>query len=81
MKQGTQYPAVLFITGDADTRVDPLHARKMAALMQAATASGRPVLLHYDTKAGHSRGKPVGKQIEEQLDTLGFLLHQIGAPL
>ena len=56
VKEGATYPAVLFATGDADTRVDPLHARKMTALLQASTGSGRPVLLHYDTKAGHSAG-------------------------
>jgi prolyl oligopeptidase len=59
VKRGVKYPAVMFVTGDADTRVDPLHARKMAALVQASTASDRPVLLHYDTKAGHSTGLPV----------------------
>src|SRR4029077_18899235 len=53
VKPGTKYPAVLFVSGDSDTRVDPLHARKMCALLQASTASGPdgPVLLHYDTKA------------------------------
>src|SRR6202041_2881465 len=58
VKKGTQYPAVMFMTGDFDTRVDPLHARKMAALMQASTGSNRPILLKYDTKSGHSGGKP-----------------------
>ena len=78
VKPGTKYPAVLFITGDADTRVDPLHARKMAALMQASTASDRPVLLHYDTKGGHSGGKPVSKQIDDLVDELSFLFWQLG---
>lgn len=78
VKQGTKYPAVLFITGDADTRVAPLHARKMAALMQAMTGSDKPVLLHYDTKAGHSGGTPVSKQIEDMTDTLSFLFWQLG---
>jgi prolyl oligopeptidase len=58
VKRGERYPAVLFITGDGDTRVAPLHARKMAALLQASTGSVRPLLLHYDTKAGHSGGLP-----------------------
>ena len=63
VKAGTKYPAVLFITGDSDTRVAPLHARKMAALLQASTASDWPVILHYDTKAGHSGGAtPVSKR-------------------
>lgn len=75
---GTKYPAVLFITGDADTRVDPLHARKMAARLQAATGSDQPVLLHYDTKAGHSGGLPVSKQIDDLTDELSFLFWQLG---
>lgn len=78
VKKGTKYPAVLFITGDADTRVDPLHARKMTALMQASTGSDRPILLHYDTKAGHSGGLPVSKQIEDLTDELSFLFWQLG---
>ena len=78
VKQGVKYPAVLFITGDSDTRVAPLHARKMAALMQAMTGSDKPVLLHYDTKAGHSGGTPVSKQIEDLTDTLSFLFWQLG---
>jgi prolyl oligopeptidase len=74
VKAGTKYPAVLFITGDSDTRVAPLHARKMTALLQASTASDRPVILHYDTKAGHSRGStPIGKQIDDLTDELSFL--------
>ena len=78
VKPGTKYPAVLFITGDSDTRVDPLHARKMTALLQAATGSDRPVLLHYDTKAGHSGGLPVSKQIEDLTDEMSFLFWQLG---
>jgi len=78
VKAGVKYPAVLFITGDGDTRVAPLHARKMAARLQAATASSRPILLSYDTKSGHSGGRPLIKQIEEQTDTLSFLFWQLG---
>ncbi|HYT31878.1 MAG TPA: prolyl oligopeptidase family serine peptidase, partial [Thermoanaerobaculia bacterium] len=83
VRKGTSYPAVLFITGDADTRVAPLHARKMTALLQASTGSDtekRPILLHYDTKAGHSRGfnTPVSKTIEELIDELSFLFAETG---
>jgi len=77
VKAGVKYPAVLLITGDGDTRVAPLHARKMAARLQAATASERPVLLLYDTKSGHSGGRPLNLQIEEDTDTLSFLLWQL----
>lgn len=75
---GTHYPAVLFVTGDADTRVAPLHARKMAALLQEATGADRPVLLHYDTKSGHMGTKPVAKGIEDTTDQLCFLFDQLG---
>ncbi|HSE38303.1 MAG TPA: prolyl oligopeptidase family serine peptidase [Blastocatellia bacterium] len=78
VNKGEKYPAVLFVTGDADTRVAPLHARKMAALVQASTGSNRPVLLHYNTKAGHSGGLPVSQIIEDQTDELSFLFWQLG---
>jgi len=78
VKPGERYPAVLFITGDGDTRVAPLHARKMAALLQASGASDRPVLLHYDTKAGHSGGLPASKQIEDLTNEMLFLFWQLG---
>ena len=79
VKPETNYPAVLLVTGDSDTRVDPLHARKMTALLQASSSSDRPVLLLYDTKAGHSRGStPVGKRIDELTDEISFLLWQLG---
>jgi prolyl oligopeptidase len=79
VKAGVPYPAVLFITGDSDTRVAPLHARKMAALMQSSNGSGKPVLLQYDTRAGHSSGgKPVALAIEDLRDELSFLFWQLG---
>jgi len=81
VKPGTRYPAVIFFTGDSDTRVAPLHARKMAALLQASTASGKPVVLRYETTAGHSGGLPVTKEIEEWTDVLGFLFWQLGVPV
>jgi prolyl oligopeptidase len=80
VKEGARYPAVLFVTGDGDTRVAPLHARKMAARLQAATSSGsdRPILLLYDTKSGHSGGRPLHKQIEVATDVLSFLFLELG---
>ncbi|MEK7405985.1 MAG: prolyl oligopeptidase family serine peptidase, partial [Acidobacteriota bacterium] len=78
VKPGEKYPAVLFVTGDADTRVAPLHARKMAALVQASTGSDRPVLLKYEVKAGHSGGMPVTKRVDDLADELGFMLWQTG---
>lgn len=82
VKEGTDYPAVLFVSGDGDTRVAPLHARKMAAMMQWATSAdnnnGRPILLSYDTKSGHSGGRPLSKQIDELADELSFFMWQLG---
>ena len=78
VKQGMRYPAILFITGDGDTRVAPLHARKMAALVQASTSSGKPVLLRYHTKAGHSGGQPLSERIEENAEITAFILWQLG---
>ena len=72
VKPGTKYPAVLMISGDADTRVPPEQARKMTARLQAATSSGLPVALLYDTKAGHSGGKPLKKAIEDEALELSF---------
>ena len=79
VKPGTRYPAVLFVTGDSDTRVAPLHARKMAALLQAETGRGGRVLLLYDTESGHSGGRPLSKTIDEQTDEQSFILWQLNA--
>jgi prolyl oligopeptidase len=82
VKAGVEYPAILFMTGDFDTRVDPMHAKKMAALMQAEAKNGgsktRPILLRIESKAGHGAGKPVTKQIEEFTDVYSFLFWQVG---
>jgi len=82
VKQGTEYPAILFMTADTDTRVDPMHAKKMAAEMQAEAKNGssktRPILLRIESKAGHGAGKPVTKQIEEFTDVYSFLFWQLG---
>jgi prolyl oligopeptidase len=82
VKAGVEYPAILFMTADTDTRVDPMHAKKMAALMQSEAKNGasktRPILLRIESKAGHGAGKPVTKQIEEFTDVYSFLFWQLG---
>jgi prolyl oligopeptidase len=78
VQPGTAYPAVLLATAESDTRVDPLHARKMAARLQAATASDRPVLLRLEARAGHGAGKPVSKILDELTDTWTFVAHELG---
>ncbi|HJT75658.1 MAG TPA: prolyl oligopeptidase family serine peptidase, partial [Gemmataceae bacterium] len=78
VKKGTAYPAVLLTAAESDTRVDALHARKMAARLQAATSSGAPVLLRLETKAGHGAGKPRSKVLDELTDEWGFVFWQLG---
>jgi prolyl oligopeptidase len=77
----TRYPAMLFTAGENDKRVHPLHARKMAALMQASTASNPaqdPVLLWVDRDAGHGAGKPLELQIRDVADYRIFMMWQLG---
>ncbi len=78
MKKGTAYPAVLFFTGANDTRVDPMNARKMTALLQADSSSGRPVLLHYSVSGGHSAGVSVDQEIQDATGQLTFLWTETG---
>jgi prolyl oligopeptidase len=83
VRPGVKYPAIMFFTGDSDTRVAPLHARKMAALMQATVmaepeADRRPILLHYDVKNGHSVGISVDQLVSDMADEVGFLWNETG---
>ncbi len=79
VKPKTLYPATFFFASAGDTRVDPLHAKKMTALMQAEAANGpdRPILLRIEPKAGHGAGKPVSKKIDEWTDIFTFLFWQL----
>ena len=81
VKPSAAYPAIMFFTGDSDTRVDPLHARKMTALMQSASSGGRPILLHYSLSGGHSAGVSVDQQIQDDADQLTFLWTETGQPI
>lgn len=78
--KGTRYPAVLLITGDGDTRVDPSHSRKMTAMLQNATASGKPVLLLYDSTSGHSGSLSADAEVEQTANELEFLDWQLNLP-
>ena len=79
VKEGARYPAVLFTTAESDSRVDPMHARKMAARMQAAQGDpARPILLRVESRAGHGAGKPVAKLVDEVSDELAFLFQELG---
>ena len=69
---------MLITAAESDTRVDPLHARKFAARLQAANGAETPVLLRVETRAGHGAGKPITKVVEEQADIWTFLFWQLG---
>ncbi len=79
VKDGTRYPATLFMTGANDPRVDPYHSRKMVARLQAATSSDAPILLRASNDTGHGMGTPLAAEIEETTDMLAFLMHEVGA--
>jgi prolyl oligopeptidase len=80
VREGVDYPAVMLATGDLDTRVPPLQARKMTARLQAATASGLPVVLWYDVRGGHAagRGRPTSLSIRDTARELTFMAQQLG---
>jgi prolyl oligopeptidase len=80
VKEGVPYPSVLFLTGANDPRVDPYHSRKMTARLQAATTSGRPVLLRTSGDTGHGIGSPLSSEIEENADVYAFLFHELEVP-
>ena len=75
---GTKYPAILFMTGDNDGRVNPLHSRKMIARLQASNASGHPILLRTTANAGHGMGTALSERITQYADGLAFLFDQLG---
>ena len=75
---GTNYPAVLFLTGANDPRVDPMNSRKMVARLQAASISGQPVLLRTSGTTGHGGGTPLSERIVELTDVYAFLFDQLG---
>jgi prolyl oligopeptidase len=76
VKKGTKYPAVLFMSADADDRVDPMHARKMAAAMQAAGDS--LVLLRIEKHAGHTGADMIKQAVEQIADLYAFAMKQVG---
>ncbi len=77
IEAGTAYPATLIYTADSDSRVDPMHARKMIARLQTATSGDAPILLRYEQSAGHGRGKPLHKIVDEWADIWSFVFAQL----
>jgi prolyl oligopeptidase len=81
--EGARYPSVLFTVFDNDTRVDPMHARKMCAALQYATSappSGRPILLRREADVGHS-SRSVSRSVALSADVLAFLAAHTGLRL
>jgi prolyl oligopeptidase len=82
VRAGVRHPPVLFTTAEGDSRVDPMHARKMAALLQAtSTDPDADVLLRVDRDVGHGIGKPLDKQVEDFADQYAFLASRTGLAL
>jgi len=80
VRSGVRYPAVLFAAFDGDTRVDPLHARKMCAAMQHATAAPpdqRPILLRREANVGHGQ-RAISRTVGMTAEMLAFVAAQTG---
>jgi prolyl oligopeptidase len=78
VKPATRYPALLMLSSDHDDRVDPMHARKFTAAIQAAQAGKAPALLRIEMNAGHGGADQVRRRIEQSADTYAFLMKQLG---
>ena len=79
--EGVRYPAILFTAGENDSRVHPLHARKMAAKLQRVALNDfeeEPILLWVERSAGHGSGKPLWLRIRDQVDIWSFVMWQSG---
>jgi prolyl oligopeptidase len=81
VQEGVEYPAILLISGDADTRCNPMHTRKMTARLQAANLSDRPILLDYKTSWGHTPVQPLSTKIKALTDRLAFVCHELRVPV
>lgn len=79
VRHGVRYPALLFISGDADCRCNPMHARKMVARLQAANANGNAILLDYRADWGHTPVQPLTAKIGALTNRLSFVCHELGA--
>ncbi len=79
VREGVRYPAVMVQTGLNDTRVPPWQARRFTARLQAATSSGRPVILLHDLRSGHAGGRPMSGTVQLAAQEMEFLLRQVGA--
>ena len=78
VKDGTAYPAVFFLAGETDGRVNPAHSRRMTARLQAATTSDHPILARFSSASGHGMGTALSEKIAQKADVLTFLYDQLG---
>ena len=81
IKPGVDYPGILVTTADTDDRVVPGHSRKFVAALQAAGGKANPFLIRLETRAGHGKGKPISKQIDEAADIYAFMFERLGMDL
>lgn len=73
VEEGVDYPATLIVSGDRDTRCDPVHARKMTAFLQNRDAQRKPILLEYSELRGHSAGLSLSTRINALALRIAFL--------
>ena len=78
IKDGTAYPAVFFLAGETDGRVNPAHSRRMTARLQAATTSDQPILVRLSAASGHGMGTALSEKIAQKADVLAFLFDRLG---
>ena len=81
VRDGVAYPATMIVSGDADQNCNPLHARKMTARLQAASASEHLILLDYSRFRGHSPVLPLSERIKALTDRMAFLCDQLQLPV
>jgi prolyl oligopeptidase len=79
IRDGIRYPSILVISGDSDTRCDPMHARKLVARLRDANASTSSILLSYNRNRGHTGTSPLSERIDALTDQLCFVLSEMGA--
>jgi prolyl oligopeptidase len=78
IRDGSEYPATMIVSGDADQNCNPLHARKMTARLQAANVSENPIFLDYSQHRGHSPVLPLRERIAALTDRMAFLCDRLG---
>jgi prolyl oligopeptidase len=79
--EDTNYPAVLFVCGDRDSRCNPAHARKMAARLEDRRAQENAILIDYSEERGHSPTMPLSVRVDGLTHRIAFLCHELGVPI